>query len=80
VFRVELPAARSEDLPRSAPPIAVATVGPRGRVLVIDDEEMIRTAVRRELSREHDVVTTTGALEARFGWRPATASTSSCAI
>jgi len=65
VFRVQLPAARSEDLPRSAPLLVVATVGPRGRVLVIDDEQTIGTAVRRVLSREHDVVITTGAQEAR---------------
>jgi CheY-like chemotaxis protein len=30
----------------------------RGRVLVVDDEEMVLSAVRRTLATEHDVVTT----------------------
>jgi CheY-like chemotaxis protein/two-component sensor histidine kinase len=36
----------------------------RGRVLVIDDEPVIATAVQRSLSREHDVVFSTSAQEA----------------
>jgi PAS domain S-box-containing protein len=36
----------------------------RGRILVIDDEPVIATAVQRSLSREHDVVFTNSAQEA----------------
>jgi CheY-like chemotaxis protein len=43
-------------------------VGPsarrRGRLLVIDDQPMVLTALRRLLGREHDVVTAVGAREA----------------
>jgi len=39
--------------------------GRRGRVLVVDDEPGIGSAVRRLLSREHEVVVLTSAREAR---------------
>jgi signal transduction histidine kinase/DNA-binding response OmpR family regulator len=56
-FRVALPADPSAvaDPPTSMPAIAAALR--RGRVLVIDDEEIVLNAVRRTLSSEHDVVT-----------------------
>ena len=47
----------------------IATPAPRqtgrGRVLVVDDEEQIRKALRRVLGRHHDVVTVASAREAR---------------
>ncbi|HEX8540050.1 MAG TPA: ATP-binding protein, partial [Cystobacter sp.] len=55
------PEARAE-APR-APAEAAPTVR-RGRVLVVDDEPMIGTAIRRTLQREHEVVTLTSAREA----------------
>ena len=63
-FRVVLPAARpdSGEQPRIA--LAVPDARRRGRVLVIDDEEMIGRTVRRNLSRDHDVVALTSAREA----------------
>lgn len=42
----------------------MATAG-RGRVLVVDDEHGIRTTLRRALERDHDVVVTASAREAR---------------
>jgi DNA-binding NtrC family response regulator len=39
--------------------------GRRGRVLVVDDEPGIGSAVRRLLSREHEVIVLTSAREAR---------------
>jgi CheY-like chemotaxis protein len=52
--RVTLPAARSKAAEQ--PPIErPATVGPRGYLMVIDDEEMVRGSMRRVLEREHAV-------------------------
>ena len=58
-FRIVLPAAVSE----TRAPMASAAARPhvRGRVLVVDDEELVLRAVRRILSREHDVVCCTRA-------------------
>ncbi len=56
-FRVALPIASRaaiEEAPPPAEPIAVA--GRRGRILVVDDEEIVLRSVQRLLSREHDVV------------------------
>lgn len=66
-FRVFLPPAPSAADGRSLRVPAVSTVPDsqrRGRVLVVDDEEMLAAAIRRVLSRQHDVVTTTRALDA----------------
>jgi two-component system cell cycle sensor histidine kinase/response regulator CckA len=54
VFRVMLPpaAARSEDASSSS----MRAVGRRGRILVIDDEPAVGTALQRVLSNEYDVV------------------------
>lgn len=53
-FRVFLPAAKNVGLapPGDASPSSSA----RGRVLVVDDEELVLRAIRRLLSRDHDVV------------------------
>jgi CheY-like chemotaxis protein len=37
---------------------------PRGAVLVVDDEEIVGNAIRRALTRDHDVSLTTSAEEA----------------
>ena len=60
VFRILLPAAKGD----AVTPDAV-TPAPRparrGRVLVVDDEEMLGTVIRRMLIGEHDVMTVTSA-------------------
>jgi PAS domain S-box-containing protein len=63
-FRVLLPVA-DDDLvaPRPAPP-SVFPASRRGRILVVDDEPMIGSAVRRILSAEHEVSTAIRASEA----------------
>ena len=54
-IRLELPSARS--LRAQAPASAAEDGGgARGRILVVDDEPVIRSAVRRMLAPEHDVV------------------------
>ncbi|MFO0736335.1 MAG: response regulator [Labilithrix sp.] len=66
-FRVLLPGAALTSDGRSlrAPALSVVPGSHRrGRVLVVDDEEMLAAAIRRVLSRQHDVVITTRALEA----------------
>ena len=65
-FRVTLPAApadaleRSESAVKSAPPPA----SPRGRVLVVDDEPSLLSAIETLLVDHHDVVTAPGPREA----------------
>jgi PAS domain S-box-containing protein len=62
-FRVILPAATAPAAAASA-----ASVGPsatrRGRILVVDDEPIIATAIHRALWRDHDVTTAHGGREA----------------
>ena len=65
-FRVVLPPARRSDV--APAPVAIASRPPlshrRGKVLVVDDEPMLGSAIRRVLSSQHDVVTTTRAVDA----------------
>jgi signal transduction histidine kinase len=63
-FRVVLPkaAASQEAATDAGPASSVATR--RGRVLVVDDEPMIATAIGRTLSLEHDVVLASAATKA----------------
>lgn len=62
-FSISLPRATSPvEAPVAAPPLVAATR--RGRVLVVDDEPAITTAVRRILSADHDVTVANGAREA----------------
>jgi PAS domain S-box-containing protein len=63
IFSVILRAARSPSAPPK-PPAEPVRAGRRGRVLVVDDEAMIGTAIRRTLSSEHDVTPLTSAREA----------------
>ena len=64
-FRVVLPAVKSDVAPARP---AVITKPPtserRGRILVVDDEPMLASAIRRVLSSQHDVETTTRAEDA----------------
>jgi PAS domain S-box-containing protein len=62
MFRVVLPAAEEDQLPRPSDRPSIAPR--RGRILVVDDEPIIGTAVRRVLGSEHDVVTMTSAEKA----------------
>lgn len=63
VFRVLLPVARGEaaEVVRAVVP---AAGGRRGRILVVDDEPMLGTAMRRMLSPEHEVLAVTSARRA----------------
>lgn len=65
VFRVALPASRQKPVnddnkPTKAPQPAKR----RGQILVIDDEQMLCSALKRMLSPEHDVTTMTSAIDA----------------
>jgi len=62
-FRVSLPVATTG---RTRPPHAArAAVGPaRGRVLVVDDDELVVMSLERVLSGEHEVTSTHAAAEA----------------
>lgn len=64
-FRVVLPPAR-EETPVPREPIAsrAPRSSRRGRILVVDDEPMLASAIRRVLASHHDVVTTTRAEDA----------------
>lgn len=62
-FKVFLPAAQAEGVEPEVARVASAATR-RGRVLVIDDDPMITSVVRRVLSAEHDVLLLTGAEEA----------------
>jgi two-component system cell cycle sensor histidine kinase/response regulator CckA len=64
-FRVSLPIAthtREHEIVASVEP--VADTGRRGRILVVDDEEIVVRSVQRILSKEHDVVPMVSASEA----------------
>jgi len=63
VFRVSLPEAVIEAAP-VAPATAISSATRRGRILIVDDEEMIIRILTRILAKEHDVVTTVDAREA----------------
>jgi CheY-like chemotaxis protein len=55
MFRVTLPVARGESVQASRAVESKKGVSMRGRVLVVDDDPMVSSALRRTLSREHDV-------------------------
>ena len=67
-FRVILPAAAKAQAEHRSMRVSAAPTAPpahrRGRVLVVDDEEMLAAAIRRVLNKQHDVVTTTRAEDA----------------
>ncbi|ATB31762.1 hybrid sensor histidine kinase/response regulator [Melittangium boletus DSM 14713] len=63
-FQVLLPSSRAEITPEMVEaPLRDFAGGPRGRVLVIDDEPLLCSAVERILSPHHDVEFTTLAAE-----------------
>ena len=62
-FRIVLPVAHSRPEAIVVPPI-VAPNTHRGRVLLVDDDEMLANAVGRSLSGQHEVVVLTSAREA----------------
>ncbi|MEO5770144.1 MAG: response regulator, partial [Polyangia bacterium] len=65
-FTVLLPLAQATVLEASPREASAPHLAPRrrGRLLVIDDEEVVAMAIRRSLTREHDVVYTSTAQEA----------------
>lgn len=44
-------------------------LGRRGRILVVDDEPMVASAIRRMLAKEHEVIPVTSAREAKDRFR-----------
>jgi PAS domain S-box-containing protein len=54
-FRVAVPVATRDDLEITAAPIAEVRAARRGKILVVDDEEIVLRAVKRSLAKEHDV-------------------------
>ena len=67
MFTVRFPAldrSTASDRPQRTSTGSLVRAGPRGRVLVVDDEPYILSSVRR-LLRRHEVVTATGGLEAQ---------------
>ncbi len=64
-FSVHLPFAPAEDrAPRSAPTAGPTAAGPRGRILVVDDDVMTIKATKRSLESDHDVTTVDSGLRA----------------
>jgi PAS domain S-box-containing protein len=55
-FRVLLPPAPAAGTAPSPPADLVPPGGPRARVLIVDDEPAVLSALRRTLGRDHDVV------------------------
>ncbi|MFO0712721.1 MAG: response regulator [Sandaracinus sp.] len=62
-FRVTLPAAAAPTAPRSSPAKTTST-GRSGRVLVIDDDVLLGSALRRMLSTKHEVTVLTNGRDA----------------
>jgi CheY-like chemotaxis protein len=57
VFRVTLPASRAAApvVAPAAPPALAVSAPVRGRVMVVDDDPLVGSSMRRTLVREHDV-------------------------
>jgi signal transduction histidine kinase len=64
LFRVTLPVARGEQAEITPIP-SIAVAARRGRILVVDDEPMMGSVMRRMLSAEHDVTSLTSARAAQ---------------
>lgn len=62
-FRLSLPAATEETV-KVKPAAAPVASTPRARILVVDDEAAIGTAIQRSLARHHDVVALASGKEA----------------
>lgn len=63
VFRVTLPLAPEDETPLPSP-MKAPSATKRCRVLVVDDEALVRKSVERSLGRSHEVVTASSAVEA----------------
>jgi len=64
-LRVALPIARLAPKASTVPvAVPVPVTGRRGRILVVDDEELVLRSVTRLLSREHEIVAITAAKDA----------------
>jgi signal transduction histidine kinase/CheY-like chemotaxis protein len=64
-FTVVLPAAlAAPEKPFTAAVASITPPGRSGRVLVVDDDPFVRSALRRTLGREHDITVASGAREA----------------
>jgi len=63
-LRVHLPPARPSESGAAHGPSAATASPRRGRILVVDDEPLILSAIRRSLGTEHEVVTATQAVQA----------------
>lgn len=63
-FRVSVPIARKTERDVIAPTVQLPVTGRRGRILVVDDEQLVLRSVRRILSQEHDVLAMVSAEEA----------------
>jgi PAS domain S-box-containing protein len=63
-FRVSVPIAGKRECDVTPPAVQLPVAGRRGRILVVDDEELVLRGVRRILSQEHDVIAMVSAEEA----------------
>jgi PAS domain S-box-containing protein len=63
-FRVSVPIAHRKEPIVIATRVPLPVVGRRGRILVVDDEELVLRSVRRILSQDHDVLAMVSAEEA----------------
>jgi signal transduction histidine kinase len=64
VFRVFLPVGKAPSPPRSVTPPVRQAPAPRGRILVIDDDLLIGSVIRKVLSADHEVFIADHASEA----------------
>ncbi len=63
-FRILLPVATARPEETIPPPAPTLSAQRRGRILVVDDEKVVATAVKRVLGADHDVKVLTSAQEA----------------
>ncbi len=63
-FRVSLPIVRESERAIATPVEPTAGPGRRGRILVVDDDVLVASAVKRALAKDHDVVAVVAATEA----------------
>ena len=78
-FRVVLPPAVAIDEAAAPPATAPTTRGTGARILVIDDEPLVRRAIERSLENEHEVVAVAPRPRRSPSSSAASASTSCCA-
>jgi CheY-like chemotaxis protein len=64
VFRIVLPGVEGGIPTAVLPSVAAATIEPRGRLLIVDDEQDLCEVMQESLALYHDVATTTDARQA----------------